>query len=190
MSDRETKTSRRIERRHHKVNGLPPSIVDQINDRLRRGESYESVEAWLEGLGHPVGKSSLHRYHRFLRYGMERIRERTLLAQRIIAEGGVDPSVVQSAGYQVLMQQATEIAMMLELDDADDPESRAAKISQITKLMRAMAAMGGTATELSRRMEEIRRQHAEADRQVEQLAAAGEFTEEQARRVKDIYGIA
>jgi len=190
MSEPTPKSSRRVERRHHKVDRLPPSIVDQINDRLRRGESYESVEAWLDGLGHPVGKSSLHRYHKFLRYGMERIRERTLLAQRIIAEGGVDPSVVQTAGYQVLMQQATDVAMMLELDDADDAESRAEKIGQLTKLMRAMAAMGGTATELSRRMDEIHRQHAEADRQVERLAASGEFTDEQARRIKDLYGIA
>lgn len=175
---------RRIERRHHKAATLPPSILDELQERLRRGEPYEHVEAWLVSIGHPVGKSSLHRWHRFLREGMERIRERTVIAEKIVAaNAGADPSQVQNAAYQVAMQQALQFLIDLEAGDTE------MTVSQLAKLMHALGALGGTATQLSKYIAEQKRLRAKADRKVEAMAKDGALPASAVETIKRLYGL-
>jgi hypothetical protein len=183
--DRKPTSKRRVDRRHHKAAALPPSVLDELQERLRRGEPYEQVEAWLESIGHPVSKSSLHRYHRFLREGMERIRQRAQIAERIVAESiGHDTATVQAAAYDLAMQQAMEMLIALEAGDEE------MSVSQLAKLMHALGAMGGTSTNLSKYRRELRAAKAQADRQVEKMAADGQLPAEAVAAIQQIYGIA
>ena len=184
MAKGEKKSQRTVDRRHHKAERLPPSILSQLHERLKRGETYEHVEAWLESIGHQVGKSSLHRYHRYMREGLERQRERAVLAEKIVAaNAGRDPSVVQNAAYQVAMQQALEYLVDLEIGESE------MSVTQLSKLMTALARMGGTSTQLADFLERQRAKLAEADRQVDKLTARKILSAEQAAEIKRMYGI-
>lgn len=61
MNDRATRT---IKRRHHKVSELPEAIRLEISHLLNdEGKTYQEIEDHLKTLGHPVGHSSVQRWH-------------------------------------------------------------------------------------------------------------------------------
>lgn len=158
MSDAK-KQPRKVERRHHKAERLPESVLTDLNDRLKRGETYEHVEAWLVGLGYPIGKSSIHRYHRWMREGLTAVRDRAIIAEKIVeANADRDPTTVQNATYQLAMQEVMSLLLQMTAGEAD------LSVNELTKIIHALAAMGGTATNLTKFVREQRRLLAEAEK--------------------------
>lgn len=182
MTDR-PRQSRRVERRHHKVDRLPPHVLDEVRERVQRGEPYEHVEAWLVSIGHPIGKSSLHRWHRFIRESLPRADERARLAEMLVSASAVDPSVVQNAAYQLVMQQTLDLLMTAD-------EAQPLSPSELSKIMGSLARLGGTATALTKALDEKRRrQLAEANSSLERMADEGRLPKSAVRTIKRLYGL-
>ena len=186
MTDRAGKSSpRRVARRHHKVDRLPGHVLDQVRERVQRGEPYERVEAWLVEQGHPVGHSSIHRWHKFIREGLPRADERARLAEMLVSASAVDPSVVQNAAYQLVMQQTLDLLLA-----ADEPDAPSLDPDELAKIMSGLARLGGTATNLTKHLDEKRRrQLAEANRKLDALAAEGGFAPAVVQKIKQLYGL-
>jgi len=145
------KPTRRIERRHHKVDSLPPEIRDELARRFQAGETYETLVAWLSEKGHSVGKSSVHRWGSRFQVHLERLRAWREGAATIVAGlQGKPATELNEAAEQTAVQMLFEALIDLggaaggELADEDVPDltKRATILSQVSH---ALSGLGFSA---------------------------------------------
>jgi hypothetical protein len=177
---------RRVDRRHHKVEQLPPHIFEQMRKRIVEDKQpYEQVEAWLAEQGHPVGHSSIHRWHRRIRQLAPLMDARARFAEVLVSAAAGDPSTVQNAAYQLLMQQTLELLIA-----ADEEEGEPLSADALAKIMSAMARLGGTATALTKSLDERRqKQIAAANQKVDAMAKDGRLPASAVETIKRLYGL-
>ena len=111
----ENAKTRRVERRHHKVDRLPRRLRDELARRFQAGETYDGLVTWLASEGHEVGRSSVHRWgSRFQRH-LEKLRAWREAAQTVVADlEGKPATELNEAAEQTAVQMIFEALVDLQ----------------------------------------------------------------------------
>ena len=172
---RNPQSSRRIERRHHKVDRLPRAVRDELARRFQSGETYDELVRWLESKGHAVGRSSVHRWGSQFQRSLERLRTWREAAQTIVADlKGKPATELNEAAEQTAVQMLFESLVNLQEAPSEDGEGPDLKkrAAILSSLSHALTGLGYSA----------------ANRERLKLAFRKEFAEEAVKKVEAAVG--
>lgn len=144
------KPSRRVKRRHHKVDRLPAKVRDELARRFQSGETYSDLVAWLETKGHKVGRSSVHRWGSRFQRQLEKLRTWREAAQTIVADlAGKPATELNEAAEQTAVQMLFESLIDLQEAGEGGPDlpKRAAVLSSLSH---ALSGLGYSAANRER----------------------------------------
>jgi hypothetical protein len=146
---------RKIDRRHHKADQLPPELSAELARRFQAGETYESLSAWITSRGFPVGKSSIARWGAGFQQQLEKLRLHREMAQTIVAGATGKPATeLNEAAEQITIQQITELLVALnnlpppvEQEGADaTAEDLVYRAKMLTALGISLSKLGASAS--------------------------------------------
>lgn len=125
-------------RKHYKIETFPREIVDAINKKLVDGYTYEEVAAWLNELGHNIGKSSVGRYGKDFLSRLERLKVVKEQAKAIIDVNPDAPATeMAEAANQLATQLIMEFLMQVDLSDMEE-----AKVTEVLKALSHLERSG------------------------------------------------
>jgi hypothetical protein len=180
--------ARKVQRRYHKIDQLPAAVKGRCLAMLfEEKATLTEVADYLASEGCPVGRSSVHRFERFYREGLETQRALTDVAEKVLTSVvGQDETKIQDAAYQLAFQSLMEMLLKFNASDIEQVD-----LKQLIGLIQALGRLGGTHTELVRFRDDWKReQAAEASAKVAGLVQRKTLTEEQARAIREeIFGI-
>lgn len=120
-------------RKHHKINSFPPELVEEINQRIVNGETYESIARWLtEEHECSIGKSSVQRYGKEFTAKLERLRIIKDQAKAII---DTDPDAPATEMHEAANQLAVQLIMETLMQVPDLGKAK------VTELFKALALL-------------------------------------------------
>lgn len=149
MSQAGDKPKRRIERRHHKADALPPALRDELARKFQAGETYEAIAGWLQDEGHPISRSSVHRWGSQFQRQLEKLRAWREGATTIVgAVQGKPATELSEAAEQVAVQMLMELLITLgsetENDVTDEKPDLAKRAGILGKVSASLASLGYT----------------------------------------------
>jgi hypothetical protein len=141
---------RRIERRHHKADSLPPAIKDELARKFQAGETYETLAGWLQDEGYPVSRSSVHRWGSRFQVHLERLRAWREGAATIVAGlQGKPATELNEAAEQTAVQMLFEAMIDLGQANEDDGECKPpdlkARTAILSQVSHALSGLGFSA---------------------------------------------
>ena len=173
------------------ISALPAELRRRLDERLVADgfSNYESLSAWLAGEGHPVGKSSIHRYGQDLEAQYEGAMgdARALLAlTRAAGDLGEAGSEIAASAAAILQTDIVRTALQIRTET--DPEKRAKLLSTLT---RAQADVGRMTISLDRHRAEVKAKAAAVAADVAAVVKKGGLTDSAAKDIRRmILGIA
>lgn len=167
-----------------KVTGLPEHVREALDQRLLKGgfAGYVQLQDWLRAQGFDIGKSSLHRYGSRLEEKMAKLKASAERA-RALVEASPDNADHMAQATMRLLQE--KLYTVLESMDDIDPES-----VDLVKLSRAMAPLVRASIAAKKHAEEVSAKLAEAEKKIDEAAAAGRMpgvTPEALAAIRAIY---
>jgi len=149
LNGNDKKPKRRIERRHHKVDKLPPALRDELARKFQAGETYEEIAGWLQDEGHPISRSSIHRWGVPFERQLEKLRAWREGAATIVgAVQGKPATELSEAAEQVAVQQLMELLITLGSEaDAEiegEPKDLAKRAGILGKVSASLSSLGYT----------------------------------------------
>lgn len=121
-------------RSHSKIDDLPPSLKNDVDNMLLAGETYQTIAGHLQEHGEDVSYSSVGRYGRKYLKKFEEVRIAKEYA-RLLAEDNIErpPTELHEANNMLMSQ----IIMESLLDDSMTAKDRASAAKAIATLQRA-----------------------------------------------------
>jgi hypothetical protein len=143
------KPKRRIERRHHKVDKLPPALRDELARKFQAGETYENIAGWLQDEGHPISRSSIHRWGVPFERQLEKLKAWRDGATTIVgAVQGKPATELSEAAEQIAVQQLMELLILLgsesENEIEGEPRDLAKQANILGKVSASLSSLGYT----------------------------------------------
>lgn len=124
-------------RSHGKIDGLPPELRREVENRLLDGETYEEISGYLKEQGEDIHFSSVGRYGRKFLKRFESVRVAKEFA-KLLAEDNADrPSTELHEANNLL---ASQLIMEAMVRDDMDPKERAGVAKSIASLQRAQVS--------------------------------------------------
>lgn len=124
-------------RSHGKIDGLPPALKHEVENRLLNGDTYEDISNYLKEQGEEVHLSSVGRYGRNFLKRFESVRVAKEFA-KLLAEDNADrPSTELHEANNLL---ASQLIMEAMVSDDMNPEDRAKVAKSIASLQRAQVS--------------------------------------------------
>lgn len=138
---------RRIERRHHKVDRLPPALRDELARRFQAGETYEALAGWLQDEGYPVGRSSVHRWGARFQRHLERLRAWREGAATIVAGLAGKPATelneaAEQTAVQMLFEALIDLGGAAAGEDGEDAPTLAKRAAILSQVSHALSGLG------------------------------------------------
>lgn len=143
---------------------LPKPLLDEINRRLRDGQTYDDVLAAVQGMGGSISRSALGRYGKRFQEAAEAIMRTREMALAIGTDLGESDTTAVRMIAEHLHSLLFKVQMSLEQEGAPDPKT----LQQLSEALKniVMAVKHSTDTELKIRARAV----AEAAETAEQVA--------------------
>jgi hypothetical protein len=141
------KKTRRIERRHHKVDRLPPALRDELARRFQAGETYEALAGWLQDSGYPVARSSVHRWGAQFQRHLERLRAWREGAATIVAGLAGKPATelneaAEQTAVQMLFEALIDLGGAAGGENGEDAPDLAKRTKILSQVSHALSGLG------------------------------------------------
>ena len=155
--------------RRSSVHSLPTDLRDELNARLVGSGfgNYEGLAEWLEGQGHAISKSSLHRYGQDLQADFESamsdVRRTTELARAYVTTDADEQGALIDATARVAQEHLLRLSIALRQAE-EDPGNTAKHLGRV---VRALEGIGRLSLAQKKHADEVRR------RAIEEAAEAG-----------------
>lgn len=125
-------------RKHSKIDKLPPEIRDAVNIKLTEGFTYQQIAEWIKTQGHDVSYGSVGRYGKGFLAKMEKLRQARDQAKVIVSEARDGPALeMVEAANQMAVQVILE--RLIEMDDIKGAKS--------TEVLKALALLERSAVQ-------------------------------------------
>lgn len=168
------------------ISQLPDAVLTELNQRLISGgfSDYSGLSDWLKAQGFQVSRTSVGDYGKDLKASMEksimRARERMEIAKALGGMSNEEKAALLEASEMVAIDQ------MMDVLESMQGWEMANKATVIPKLARAIADIGRSAIGSAKwrkdfEVEAKRQAREEAAKQVDEMAKAAGFDDEQAR---------
>lgn len=167
-----------------KILDLPADTRAELDAKLITGgfRGYEQLEAWLDGKGYEVGKSSIHRYGSKLEQRVAELKRSTDQAKALVAASPDEAGDMSEALMRLLQEKLFTLLMEMDVD----PEN--ANLGAIAKAMAPLARASIALKKYSAEVAEKARNAADA---AEKIARKGGLTAEAVDTLRrEILGIA
>ena len=166
-----------------KVLDLPEATRAELDARLFEGgfSGYVELEAWLQGQGFEIGKSSIHRYGTRLEERMNALKRATDQAKALVAASPDDMGDMAEALTRLMSERLFTLLMEMEID----PEK-----ADLGKIAKALAPLLRAQIAQRKYAQEVRERLVEADKRVQEASATGRMkgvTPEALAQIRAIY---